>query len=179
RHEVDAADHEQGCVELGGAARHLERIGNDISQILDFRTLVVMGQDRGAPFFTEGFDLGDEIASNRRVCGDAHRIQLPLLWWRGRGADWVTPWVRGGFRTPPSLERAAGSRRAMSNNKRASRPTPRLHDLEDALSRLGAGLPFHGRSGLQQQPADRLEVAPLAVLVSGPLGCPDEPPPLA
>ena len=47
-HEMHAADHEGRRIELGRAARHLERIGDDVGQVLDLGTLVIMRENGGA-----------------------------------------------------------------------------------------------------------------------------------
>ncbi len=56
-HEVDAADHDHGRVELGRPARHPEGIGDHVGQVLDGGDLVVVRQDDGAPLRLESPDL--------------------------------------------------------------------------------------------------------------------------
>ena len=73
RHEVHAANDEQRRVELSGAPGHLQRVGQDIGQVLDFRPLIVVRENRGVPLGFEGTDFRDQIM---RVSG-SHRPNLP------------------------------------------------------------------------------------------------------
>src|SRR5438034_720218 len=52
---------------------------DDVGNVLDFRPLVVMRENRGVALRPQLVDLGNEIPSRSRSCGGAHRMQLPLL----------------------------------------------------------------------------------------------------
>src|SRR2546422_910086 len=90
-HEVHAADHEHGRVQLRGTARHLQRVGDDVGEVLDLRTLVIVGEDGRPAFQLERADLGQK---GRGGCGggpDHRRHCSHWSWCRGWGADWETP----------------------------------------------------------------------------------------
>ena len=78
RHEMHAADHQDRRVELGSAPGHLQRVGHDVGEVLDFRTLIVMCENGGVVRGAELVDLRKEVMGRR--CRGAHRMQLPLLW---------------------------------------------------------------------------------------------------
>jgi hypothetical protein len=69
---MDAADHQHGRVDRGGAARHRERVRDDVREILDLGPLIVVRQDGGAARPLELAELGDEI---RCLQGGGHDAQ--------------------------------------------------------------------------------------------------------
>src|SRR5260370_26925052 len=84
------ANHQHGRVQLRGAARHLQRVGYDVGEVLNLRPLVIVGEDRGAAFGLKRADLNLEGpgcsggVDHRRHCSH-------WSWCRGWGADWETP----------------------------------------------------------------------------------------
>ena len=63
-HEVHAADHQHRRIERRGAARHGERVGHHVGQVLDLGPLIVVGENRGAALRLEVADFLDQACGH-------------------------------------------------------------------------------------------------------------------
>ena len=61
RHEMHTANHQDRGIELRGATGHLQRVGHDVGEVLDFRTLIVVCEDRGTASDAKFIDLREEV----------------------------------------------------------------------------------------------------------------------
>src|SRR2546428_10237550 len=88
---MDAADHQDCRVELRGAPRHVQGVGDDVGQVLDLRTLIIVGENGRAPYQLERANLGREGRGGGIAGRDHRRHCSHWSWYRGWGADWETP----------------------------------------------------------------------------------------
>ena len=87
-HEVHATkdDHIRGG--LGGFARQLQAIADEICYILDFTILVVMRQDDGIEFALQPRDLRYQIDRGRTTAERKNHGGQPMAGWRLAIGSW-------------------------------------------------------------------------------------------
>ena len=68
-HEVDAAEGDHVGFHLLGGLRELERVADEIGEVLDLGFLVVVGQDHGVALALDARDRGFEIVGKVRGGG--------------------------------------------------------------------------------------------------------------
>src|SRR4030095_16051299 len=54
-----------------GLARQIEAVADEVGEVLDFRLLVIMGEDDGVAFLLQSRDLGEQVEALQalRLCG--------------------------------------------------------------------------------------------------------------
>ncbi len=62
-HEVDAAEDDDICLGCRGFAGEVERIADEISNVLDFGALIIVGDDDGVALGAQVIDTSDECVS--------------------------------------------------------------------------------------------------------------------
>src|SRR5690606_20508662 len=76
-HELDAAKGDDVGVGLRRLARQLERIADEIGEVLDFGLLIIMREDDGVAFLAEPFDFGAQVEAREILPdGSSHGISL-------------------------------------------------------------------------------------------------------
>jgi hypothetical protein len=63
RHEAHAAKHDDIRVGGGRLARQVERVADEVGDILDFAVLIIVRQDHGVLLTTQAIDLGQQVES--------------------------------------------------------------------------------------------------------------------
>ena len=60
-HEADAAEGDHLGVGRRRLARQIEAVADEVREVLDFRLLVIMGEDDGVALALQALDLGEQV----------------------------------------------------------------------------------------------------------------------
>src|SRR3546814_464914 len=122
-HELDAAKGDDVGVGVGGLARQLQRIADEIGDILNLGLLVIMREDDGVAVLAQAVDLPAQVKTGKRFAdGSSHGFSLS-----GFGRRPPTPRLRAGQfgrrRVNAMLTRGWSSQNAPSPLRRCPRPS--------------------------------------------------------
>ena len=73
-HEADAAKSDDVGVGRRGLARQIEAVADEVGEVLDFRLLVIMGEDDGVALALQPLDLGEEVEPLQALRLDRHFV---------------------------------------------------------------------------------------------------------
>ena len=85
-HEADAAKGDDFGIGRRGLARQIEAVADEVREVLDFRLLVIMGEDDGVAFALQPLDLGEKVEPLQTLRLNSHLFPSAA---RLRSASWM------------------------------------------------------------------------------------------